>query len=396
MRNKENIFFGFFSIIIFFISVLNVQLLSNYYSIEEFGRYQFLMTLVGVFSIASLTGYDTFSRKHMISGDDRYFFYMYKKVLPYSVIVLALIGAGIAISDLEYKKLLLVAIAIAVMVVFDKLSSVFSAKLMFKKLRYADIIGKSLFLALTYYSITFNLSFEEYIYMLFFIYIFNHFARILISVVYIDKNNVVLNEFELHDFNKGAIKNTLVVGYATFASWIERLILGWISPVQLGVFSIGYLIPKLIKDNAKSFLTPMFFKWSKDGFDMQYILIDKYKRLLLMVGVFFFLAVLFGVEIIIDLFFEKYHESILISQILAVTLVPIFVIYAKAHAMLMSKHIDKNNKVEITSNTVKIILSAIAIPLFEIWGAVASVLVSEFVRLWFYYKSFAAIINKIS
>jgi len=374
------------------IGLLNVQFLSHHFTISEFGLYQLLMTIIGVFSVASLTGYDNLARRHMINGNDAYILYVYRSVLPVVICILGIIGLAVYFYVDFHKQMTLVALAIVSLMIFDKLGVVLSAKLRFLEYRYFELGGRVAFLGLTICTIAINLAFETFLYLLLALHMAHYLLRAVIALKWVERR-ASLSSTEITEFNRGALRNSLVIGYATFASWIERLILGFLSPAQLAVFSIGYLITKLVKDNVKAFLTPTLYNWSRRGSELQYLKIEQHKSHFLGIGLLFFFLVAGGGYWTIHLFFPKYQEATLISGVLAIVLVPIFVVYAMAHAMLMSDHIETSNRVEIISNTLKIFISPILVYFFLLWGAAASIIISESVRLGLYYFYFKKIVR---
>lgn len=393
LKRRENVLFGAFTILTMFVGILNVRLLSNHYTVEQYGVYQLLMTWVGVFSVAALPGYDTYLKRHLLAGEYQYMFYVYKRVIPFVLVVCLSIAVCVSFTSIEHRMIIVAAICIVCVMIFDKLNVLLSAELQFKKLRYFNLAFRLTFLLLTTYAIVRKIEFESYISLVILIYVINHLTRVVFVFRFIRVSPAAISRESIRSFNHGAIRNTMVTGYAILASWIERLILGAMCPSQLALFSIGALIPRVVKDNAKSFLTPTFYKWSKAGFNDQYLQIEKHSRKLLLIGVCFFVLIVTGSPILIAVLFQKYYESTRVAQVLSFSIIPIFIVYAMAHAMQMSKHIEKNNRVELISNTLKIICAFVFVPTLEMWGAVISVIVPELVRLFLYYYSFRRIIR---
>ena len=96
----------------------------------------------------------------------------------------------------------------------------------------------------------------------------------------------------------------------------------------------------------------------------------------------------FMVDIIISNFFSKYEESILIAQLLSVTLIFKFVENIKMSSMALSKHTNIFNKINNMSNTLKIVLVLILVNMYGVYGAIASILIVEIFRFVLITKEF--------
>lgn len=70
MLKRENIVFLIFSILSIILGLLTTYLLSNYFSIEDFGKLQLLLTLIGIFSIFNLSGFDIVIQKQIFNKND--------------------------------------------------------------------------------------------------------------------------------------------------------------------------------------------------------------------------------------------------------------------------------------------------------------------------------------
>jgi len=96
-----------------------------------------------------------------------------------------------------------------------------------------------------------------------------------------------------------------------------------------------------------------------------------------LMGILMFLFIYFMVDIVISNYFIKYEESILIAQLLSITLIFKFVESIKMSSMALSKHTNIFNKINNITNTFKIILAGSLIPFYEIYGAILSILIVE-------------------
>jgi O-antigen/teichoic acid export membrane protein len=381
---KENIFFGLFTVMIAGVGFVNTKLLSDFFSVEDFGRYQFFVTFLGLFSTFSPTGYDNFLKRSLVGGDVRPFFYYFRTVVPLIFVVLLSALALVHIMEPEHGDYMLAALVVVLFLLFDKLSTVLSAKLLFRRLRYLDFLSRLAFLGLTICALIVEMPLRHYMYALIGLHVVNHSLRAVLGFAASDRREGDLDASERMEFNRGAIRNSLVVIYATAAAWAERFILGWMNPADLAVFAIGYLIPKLVKDNVKSFLTPLFYGWSQKGAAYQFAKVREHSWRLLLLGIVATAGLCLASYVAITLFFEKYLASIPIAMLLSVSLAPLFLVYGMAHATLMSQHVSVNNRVEMMGSTMKIVGAFALVPVFSVWGAVASIMISETFRLGMY------------
>ena len=393
-KYQENILFLVFTIIGIIISIANSTILANHFSVEDFGLYQLLLTFIGVLAIFNLTGYDVYVQKKILIEEVAYFYYVLKNIMPLSFIIMCLVLYISYTINFEHFNIFVLAILLMAFSIFDKLFSLLEIKKMFKLLRYIDLFNKMIFLILSIIVMYLQISLETFFYLFIGIYIFMVLAKISYSFYLIQYDYVQINKEDLKVFNKDAIKRTSSISYAVLASWIERLVLGLLSPAMLAIFSIAYLVPKMIKDNIKSVLKPTVFKWISLSNEEFLKKIDENKYKFLIMGMSVYIVTIILITPFIELFYPKYLDSIFLSQLLAVPLISIFIVYVFASYILYSKHTHEINKIENISNTLKIVFAIILIPLYKLEGAVISVVAPELMRQYMYYKTYKRVSNE--
>ena len=118
MLKRENIVFLIFSILSIILGLLTTYLLSNYFSIEL----QLLLTLIGIFSIFNLSGFDIVIQKQIFNKNDDIVKYV---LMPFSLILMTIVLA----VTYFLTDLLLFVFIITSITLFDKTN----AKLKFKE-----------------------------------------------------------------------------------------------------------------------------------------------------------------------------------------------------------------------------------------------------------------------
>lgn len=385
--SKENLLFLLFSVTGMLVAIFNNSLLANYFSLREFGSYQLLITYLGVLVIFNLTGFDAYIQKTHLKGDAQYFYHVLKRILPVALLLLLVLLLIVNILKFENRLVINLAFIITMVSIFDKLACVLEITRKFKYLRYVELLIKLTFLGLTYATILSNLSLETYLIGFSMLYLLQAMIKILLSLSLVG-NSTLVNVSDRKSTDRDALKRVVSISYATIAVWIERLILGFMDPALLAIFSIGYLVPRLAKDNIKTLLKPTIFSWvGLPPKQFKHKLI-KHTPMLLFFGVVAAGAICLLMQPFINLFFSKFEDSVLISQILSLQLVFVFLIYSMAAFLTYTEHTAKVNFIENTSNTLKLVLSVCLVPTFLIEGALLSVILSEGIRQFLYYNCF--------
>ena len=377
MLKRENIVFLIFSILSIILGLLTTYLLSNYFSIEDFGKLQLLLTLIGIFSIFNLSGFDIVIQKQIFNKNDDIVKYVLKNIMPFSLILMTIVLA-VTYFLTEYKDLLLFVFIITSITLFDKTNAILNAKLKFKELRYLELFTKIFLLFLAILSLVFNLDIFHYIVVFTLVSI----TTIGFFISYRYLNNHIIEKTDFNSIKNEGIKTSLSAAYTIIANWSERLILGLIDPKILAIFVIGQLFPRVLKDNVKVLLTPTLNSWASQGFEHYKSMIHKYQIFLWIFGFSVYIVMYVMVDFIISNYFIKYEESILIAQLLAIPLIFKFIITMKMSAMSLSDYTYVFNKINNLVSAFKLILSLILIPIFHLNGAIISILFIEFLHFY--------------
>jgi O-antigen/teichoic acid export membrane protein len=378
MLKKENIVFLLFSVVSIVIGLITTYLLSNYFSIEDFGKIQFLLTLIGIGTMFYLSGFDITIQKQIFNKNDEIVKYVIKNIMPFSLALLVTTATILSIYLEKDIDLILYAAMVLAVGLFDKSNAILNSKLLFKQLRYLELFARLALLVLAVFSIFYTHSVEVYFMIFTIISMFILLFRINFTKRFLDLENK--KQIDYKDVKKEGVETTLSSSYGILANWSERLILGILDTNLLAIFVIGQLFPKVIKDNVKIILIPTLNVWASKGFEHYTDMIKKYSLTLWLIGFTMYIIIYFMVDIIISNFFIKYEDSILIAQLLSITLIFKFIENIKMSSMALSKHTNIFNRINNISNTLKVILVVSLIPLYEIYGAVMAILIVESLR----------------
>lgn len=393
MINQENVKFFLFSLITLVVGLLSTYLLSNYFTVAQFGQIQLLLALIGISSIFYLSGFDIVIMKAIYAKNDALVFYVFYRIMPFSLGLFLMVSVIYFYFFEQYQDLLKYVIPIIIFAMFEKSNAILNAKLMFKELRYMELISKLILLTITIYVVWSDDSLEQY--FLFFV--------CFSVLIYVLRTTYALNTLTIDGIKKDFKEETnegykvaFSTGYTIIASWIEKLILGFIGIESLAIFVIGQLFPKVIKDNIKILLLPSLSMWASKGFNYYQEQIIKYSYILWSIGIFFYIMLFFLVELIIGNFFTEYESSIQIAQLLSITLVFKFIELAKMSSFSLTEHTNIFNKINNITNTLKIALVVILVPVFGIYGAVVSIIFMETIRFLLVSKNFNRLTRKFN
>ena len=319
-------------------------------------------------------------QKQIFNKNDQIVKYVLKNIMPLSLILLCFTSLLIYFVLKENKNLILFATVIVSFGLFDKTTAILNSKLKFKQLRYIELYTKILLLLYALIMINLDSSIQTYIigFTLVSLVIFS--TRILYSW-----KQLRFKEFtnvNYHNIRSEGIQTSLSTSYTILANWSEKFILGMIDTVSLSILVIGQLFPRVIKDNIKVLLTPSLNTWASKGFNYYKMMIKRYKLFFIILGIFMFIILYFLIDIIISNFFGKYESSIIIAQLLSVTLSFKFIELILMSSIALSSHTNIFNKINNIVNSFKIVLVITLIPIFGIYGAVASILLVDTLRFY--------------
>lgn len=369
------------------------SLLSDHFDVYNFGKYQFLVTLIGIGAILRLDGFNIYIQKELKNDNIYILKNLISRVLPIIASIILIIIFLVNFFEFQDKLLFSCALIIIFLSLFDRINIILEIEEKFKKIRYIDLIHKFSFLLITsvtiYYQLDLDQFFKLFILVNSLFFLFKLILLYQLFYKYKMKNNsnttLVLKE---------SYFRSISISLAIITGWIEKLILGLLNPISLAIFSIGQLIPKILKDNIKVLMKPTLYKIANDTTENNYKLIKKDYLIYIAFGFISFLLLNIIIEPFINIFFEKYTNSIIITRILSVQLILIFLVNILSYQILFSNKTKSVNKIENSTNILRIISGIILIYYFGLNGAVLSLVISEMLRQFYYISTYLKINNK--
>jgi O-antigen/teichoic acid export membrane protein len=236
--------------------------------------------------------------------------------------------------------------------------------------------------------LSYEINVETFLESFVLLYVFIICIIIFYSFLIVKGRIVEITPSEQKEFNSVALKRTFSISYAILASWVERLVLGILSPTLLAVFSIAYMIPKMLKDNVKVLLKPTVFTWINLGKAEYLLKLKKYSIFLILVGILVVVVLNVLIYPFVKYIYPKYIDSILFTQFLSIQILFVFYIYVISNYLIYFNFSNGFNMIANKSNSLKIFLSMLLIPLFGINGAVFALLSTELFRQYSIYHYF--------
>lgn len=180
-------------------------------------------------------------------------------------------------------------------------------------------------------------------------------------------------------------KQMTVLGFFQIASGqIDQLLLfHFVGPAQLAIYALALSPVEEAQNLLNNFLTVFFRKIANKTKHEVHETLPLRLRQMFIASIALTVIYIVLIPFLFTYIFPKYEASILVSQILALTilLLPKGVIdtYFLSHA-----EVGKRSRVILISQMIEFALFFILIPLFGLWGAVAATLASEVIVAVFY------------
>jgi len=342
---------------------------------ETFGAYQYILSMTAIIGIFSLSGIDAALVRTVARGNEKMLVPCFKEKLKWGSIV-SLISLIISFWYFSQQNFQL-GLSFLIVALFLPLINAFLVSFGFwqGKKRF-DIYNKyyifyfllSTFLLFIAIILTKNLSWL----------VLGHFLGLALAgfIIYkltVKKTSGGKEEKETISFGKHL---TLMNAAVTFSGYIDKIILWkFLGPVSVAIYTFSerpvlkfknlipisaLALPKLSQADIKEIKKSLFKKFLKlfSGAGLLaliYILICPY---------------------IFKILFPAYLDSVLYSQILAIILIfsPFELLTTSLLAAMKKKELYL---IQTAAPLLKIILFLVLIPLFQIWGAVFSVLISQ-------------------
>ena len=352
---------------------------------ETYGVYRYILSLGALLAIPTLGGINTAVVRAVAQGNEGAFIPALKTRLRWGILG-GLASLGIAgyyfLNDNITLTIcfLIAAIFLPLMNSFDIYEALWDGKKRFNIRTQYRIITQILAVAtlITTLFLTKNLFL---ILLAYFIpYTLCHFIFLQISL-----KKLPLNEKQ----DPGTIsygKHLSLMGIiANIAGYLDRIVI-WhcLGPVSVAVYSFALSPPQEIGSilrNIGVLALPKFSQRSKE--ELKATLFPKILKLFLLVifliGIYILLA-----PFLYKLLFPQYLDSVVYSQIFALSFLPLAGITLLSTSLLAQMRKKELYIARSVPPAIRILLLLILIPLFGIWGAISAILITEFLKFGLY------------
>jgi O-antigen/teichoic acid export membrane protein len=352
-----------------------------------YGNYKYIISIVGILGIFSLSGMGTAITQAVARGLEGSFYTGFKTKLKWSLLgSLAAIGGAVYYwlrgNDLLPIPLLISAIFLPLM----QASQIYGSFLTGKKLFNAKVKYSSFSQIISVVVIIAALFLTKNLFWLIAVYLISH---------------TILNFFfywftqKRFQPNKKEDSQTLLYGkhlslmdvLSTTSAYIDKILLfTLVGSTQLAIYSFAIIIPDQINSILKNINTLALPKLSTKSLDQtRSTLISKIKKMLLIlipIVIVYWIAA----PHIYKIFFPQYGDSIPYSRLLMLSLVTVLtsLIVTAFQSQMMKRELYLTKLFSL----VQIFLLVVLIPLIGIWGAVYAILCSKILNFFFVFYLF--------
>lgn len=363
--------------------------LANLLPKEEYGTYQFVMTMTAVVSAFALAGLETATKRAVARGSDHSFVTAVHTSLKWSGGILFAGGALAIYYYLNDNTTL--AISFLIVGTLTPFITAF-------RLNQAFFIGKQLFKESFIFGIWRRLIPVTSIVATLF------FTQDVVALVFVYFTSNALSGFLLYlsivkKFNQEKGTDTEMVTYGkhlsvmkAFTMIIAQLdkLLVWmfLGAVPMAIYSLAYIPVKHMEGVFKQFFAVTFTKVHQKEYDELKRILPKKSRIIFMAALAAVVAYVLAAPYIFAIAFPAYSEAVFISQLFSLVLLSkARLLYAQAFIAYRMKR--QQYTIEISASFVKVIALAVLFPLYGMMGAVSAILlhqlyISLVVRYFFY------------
>ncbi|OHA58419.1 MAG: hypothetical protein A2571_01410 [Candidatus Vogelbacteria bacterium RIFOXYD1_FULL_44_32] len=380
-------------------SLVLVIAFANLIPAELYGKYRYVISIIGILAVATFPGLNSVAITSVAQGHDSTFWkLLYRRTLWSFVSTLA----GFFIASYYYlqgnNELALVFVVAAVATPLLSTSGMYAAflngKKDFQRLAQWSTIAKFG----TTGALVLALFFVKSLWVLFLVYFIPELIIESIFLWYLYRHNIkgVESEFDFKKYSHFGFHLSLMEVFKIVASQIDKiLVFHYLGATQLAVYAIATTAPGQIKSLFQNMTTLALPKLSAvTEEDIRVNLPQKLLRLeLLILG---FVALYWIVApVLFPLFFPQYAEAVFISQIFSLSLL----FFPRTFlSTAMTVHLKKTEMywIRIVAPAIRIIVFAIALPWWGLWGAIIGSIVSggltAFVYQYFFRRAFRGVV----
>jgi len=362
--------------IVFLISLATMWFFANFASKEIYGGYKYLLSATTILSIFSLPGISTALVRAVAKGKEKMLIRCTKESLIFGFLVFL---SCLAVSFWYFfHKNNVLGFSFLIAGFLLPLMSAFSISLSFWE-------GKNRFDKSSQYLIWLNLASTVFVILAIFFtknliwIILSYFLpRTIVSffIFKLSRKSISNQEEDQETINYGR-HLTIIQGLGIFSGEIDKIILWqFLGPIPLALYSFAQIpiiriqelvpissvaLPKLSQKSLTEVKENVFSKFTK----------------LFLFSIPFSLFYILASPFLFKILFPTYLDSVIYSQVLAIVLVllPFSLLTTSLVAEMKKKELYT---LQIIVPSVKIILFLILIPRFGAWGAIASLIFSQF------------------
>jgi O-antigen/teichoic acid export membrane protein len=349
---------------------------------EIYGTYKYIMSLVGIFSIFTLTGIRTNITRSVSQGYDGVFVYGLKKSLLWNSFPILMA----TIASLYYYIKEDVYISTGIL-----LAGILSPILTTTKLWTSFVFGKQNFkLNLKYNSILTILSTTVTILILFYtnsyiaIIATTLLSQILINAYIIKK---ILKLFKPSkkintDFIKYSKQLSITNALMSFANRIEQILVWhFLGAAPLAIYSMATTIPNQFQRLSGTIRTLALPKISSSTFEN--VRVGLMSKTIKISVVYFFIITLYTIfaPTIFKLFFPQYIDSVTYSQLFSISLLLKGASFLYMETLIAHKRIRAIYLVNIITPTIRILLYLVLLPIYGLWGIITATILALSLRI---------------
>ena len=353
---------------------------ANLVSKEVFGHYKFILSLISFIGAFSLVGMGAAVTQAVSRGFEGALSYGIRTSLKWGILPTVISSVGSVYYFINGNTSLAISLFVA-----GILSTFISAITLYGSF----ISGKKDFKTNTLYSIIRSIITVGFMLLIMVIFknevliVIAYFASIALSALYFhwktikkyQPNNKIDPDTSSYSKHLSAMN---VIG--TMAEYLDKiLIFHFFGAAQLAIYSFAIAIPTQLRSYNKVLGTMVFPKASNTPISVLQQILPRKAAVMFAVAIVGVVAYFFLAPYIYEIFFPQYLESVKFSQIYGLTFL---VIPAMFFNQALLAHMRKRELyiTKVGVPIVKIIMLVILLPIFGIWGAIISLLVTQMLQ----------------
>ncbi len=345
---------------------------ANFLSPQVYGTYKYILSLGGIAAIPTLTGVSTALQRAVARGEDRAAMRALRAKLIGGIVttVGALVGAVWYFTHGNTElgvALTIVALGTPLMEAFGLYDNVLQGKGRFKDTTFYYVIS-SLIATVALISAIF-VSGGNLVVLLFTYFGIWTIAR-MVAWQKVSRNLTYQEEATPGEVVVYGVRLSAIGIISTIAGNIDKIILyQWLGPAQLAVYAFATAMPEQLRAVLKGVTPLALSRFSRRSAEEIRSSIHHKAVVSIIVALPLVAAYIIAAPFVYQILFPAYIESIVYSQIfaLSVLVVPVFLYTAALQSQRAERIIAVN---DIVLNLVQIALLLVMIPYFGIWGAI--------------------------